>query len=137
MPIILPNNLLTSQLPQPRIVITTRRNQIRRVRTERTIPHPSLMARQRALELKRLLGMWTGRLALFRDLGFEVLDFPDLGGAVGAAGGEVLDVGGEQDAGYVGVVGFEVGDGDELGFFAVLEEVPDVDVALGVLARSD
>ena len=67
-------------------------------------------------------------------MGIEVFDFPDLGGAVGAAGCEVLDVGGEEDAGYVGVVGFEVGYGDEGCFFAVLEEVPDVDIALQVIS---
>lgn len=43
----------------------------------------------------------------------------------------MLDVGGEEHAGYVVFVGGEVGYRDEGGFFAVLEEVPYVDVALG------
>jgi hypothetical protein len=50
MPIILPNNTLTTQFPQPRIVITTRRNQIRAVRAERAIPHPPLVSVQCCLE---------------------------------------------------------------------------------------
>jgi hypothetical protein len=72
-------------------------------------------------------------LSGFWDLRGEVLDFPDFGGAVRAAGCEVLYVRREEDAGYVGVVGFEVGYWDELGFVAELDEVPDVDVALDLL----
>jgi len=60
-------------------------------------------------------------LAWFWELGIQVFDLPDLGSAVGAAGCEMLDVGGEEDAGYVGIVSFEVGYGDEGCFFAVLK----------------
>lgn len=59
-----------------------------------------------------------------------IFHFPDLGGVVGGAGGEVFDIRGEQDAGYILVMGFEVGYGDELGFVAVLLHAPDEDVAL-------
>jgi len=115
-------------------MITTSRDQIRRISTKSAIPDPSLMSGKRALELERLVGLGILCLSWLRDAVFEIFDFPDFGGAVGAAGCEVLDVGGEEDAGYVGVVGFEVGYWDELGFFAELEEVPDVDVALELLA---
>lgn len=50
MPIILPNNALTAQLPQPRVMITTRRNQIRTVGTKRAIPDPALVAMECRLE---------------------------------------------------------------------------------------
>jgi hypothetical protein len=47
----------------------------------------------------------------------------------------VLDIRGEEDSGDVGVVGLEVGDGNELGFLALLNEMPDIDVALLVISR--
>ena len=58
------------------------------------------------------------------------VDGPDAGVVVGATGAEVADVGGEEDAGDVGVVGFEGGYGNERGDVAVLEHPPDVDIAL-------
>ena len=42
----------------------------------------------------------------------------------------MLDVGGEENAGYVVLVSGEVCDWDQGCLFAVLEEVPNVDVAL-------
>ncbi len=76
-----------------------------------------------------LAGWCHGVLTSERQL-VQVLDFPDLGGVVGGAGGEVLDVRGEEDAGYVLLVRFEVGYWDEGCFFAVLFHAPDEDVAL-------
>lgn len=52
---------------------------------------------------------------------------------VGAAGCEVLDVGREENTRDVLAVGFEVSDGDKLSLLAELNEVPDVDHALGLL----
>jgi len=49
----------------------------------------------------------------------------------------VLDIGREEDAGYVVFVGGEMGYWDEGGLFAVLEEVPDVDIALAMLNTSN
>lgn len=49
---------------------------------------------------------------------------------VGGAGREVPDVGGEEDACYVGHVRLEGGYGDEGGNVVVLDHAPDVDVAL-------
>lgn len=58
------------------------------------------------------------------------VDGPDAGIVVGAAGGEVADVGREEHAGYVGGVGLEGGHSDEGGDVAVLQHAPDIDVAL-------
>jgi len=58
------------------------------------------------------------------------VDGPDAGVVIGAAGGKVADVGGEEHAGYVGCVGLEGGYGDEGGDVAVLEHAPHVDVTL-------
>lgn len=63
--------------------------------------------------------------------GGDVGDLPDLGGVVGGAGGELLDVGGQQDAGDVLLVGAEVGDGEQVGALVGLDQLPDEDVALG------
>jgi hypothetical protein len=89
------------------------------------------MACKRAFQLEGLRGLvlwlllpWNG------DHGFEVFDFPDLGRVVGGAGCEVLDIRREKDAGYIVFVRGEVGYRNEGGLFAVLEEVPDVDIAL-------
>ncbi len=109
-------------------MVAAGRNEVRTIGAEGTIPDPSLMPRQRTLEFKRLV---LGRgFARVRHERIEVLDFPDLGCVVGGAGCEVLDVGGEEDARDVFFVGAELSDGDEGGLFAVLHEVPDVDIAL-------
>ena len=55
---------------------------------------------------------------------------------IGAAGCEVADVRREEDTRDVAIVGFELGDGYEFGFFAVrihsLVDTPDEYVALRV-----
>jgi len=116
MPVILPDNALAAQLPQPRIVITTRGNQIRRVCAKRAIPHPPLMPMQRRLQRKAFILLSirvreiqrVGRVAGRRELGG-----PDASRMVGGAGCEFPDVRGEKDTGYVGVMGDEFTDGDE------------------------
>ena len=55
---------------------------------------------------------------------------------VGGASCKVLDVWGEQDAGYVIFVGGEVGYRDKGCLLAVLKEVPDVDITLVMLEAS-
>jgi hypothetical protein len=70
------------------------------------------------------------------DHGLEIFDFPDLSRVVSGASCEVLDVRGEQDASYVIFVGGEVGYRDKGCLLAVLEEVPDVDIALVMLEAS-
>ena len=60
---------------------------------------------------------------------FEV-HLPDLGRVVGAAGGKLLHVGGQQDARDDFLVGGEVRDGEELGAVEGLQELPDEDVTL-------
>lgn len=133
MSIILPNNTLTAQLPQPRIMITTRRHQIRAIGTKRTIPDPALVAMQGSLEREgggvALLGAGQSVARLYVVGGGEV-DGPDAGGVIGGAGGEVPYVGGEEDARDVGVVGEEFADGDYGGEVVACDHFPDVDVAL-------
>lgn len=159
MPIVLPNYDLTRQLPQPRIVITARRDQIRRVSTERTVPHPSLMALQRSLQGKRIglavqpnaahagavhaVGELERAVGPRRRFGLAAegfgrgggrgrgkVDEPDARGVIGGAGGEVFDVWGEEDTGDVGWVGGEFADGDEGGSVESLEHAPHVYVPL-------
>lgn len=116
MAIVLTNNLLTMQLPQTRIVVRARRDEVGRVGAKRTIPHPALVARQGRLEGKG------AQLAVFVGFGDLVgVDFPDFGRVVGGAGCEFLDVWGEQDAGDVFFVRVEVGDWLELGAFEGLD----------------
>lgn len=107
-----PHNL-RAQLPQPRIMITTRGNQIRRVRRKRAIPHPPLMLRQRVLQHKLFL-----------------IDRPNLCGMVGRTSRKVADVGGKEDARDVLRMRLEFGYGHELRDFPVLDHAPDVAVAL-------
>jgi hypothetical protein len=89
------------------------------------------MTLQSAFQLERL-GALVFRLCLAGngDHGFEVLDFPDLGSMVGGASSQVLDVGREEDTGDIVLVCGEVCDWNESSLFAVLDEVPNVDVTL-------
>lgn len=125
MAIVLTNNLLAMQLPQTRVVVRARRDEVGRVGAKCTIPHPALVARQGRLEGEG------AQLPIFVRFGDLVwVNFPDFGRVVGGAGGEFLDVRREQDAGDVFLVGAEVGDGLELGAFEGLDQGPDEDVAL-------
>jgi hypothetical protein len=144
-PVILPNNTLTTQLPQPRKVIRTRRNKIRRVRTECTVPHPSLVSLQRHFQRESLVlccrGPIDSRAGLLGDVVFlswlhnwqngtasgtcGCVDGPYSCGVVGAAGGEVVHVGGEEDARDVCAVGAEFADGDEGCYVVGLDHAPD------------
>lgn len=134
MAVVLPNNLLRTQLPEARIVITRGRDQVRRVSAERAVPDPALVARQRALELEGDGdGGWFA--AGNGEQLVEILDEPDFCGVVGGAGGQVLHVGTEEHARYVLAVGFEVGEWDQRGLFPILLEVPDEDVALKMSVR--
>lgn len=106
MAIILPNNLLAMQLPQACVVVAARGDEVRRVGGERAIPHPALVARQRALEFE---GPRLGRrLARCRHHRLQVLDLPNLGRVVGAACCQVLDIGREENSRDVLCVRFEV-----------------------------
>ena len=98
------------------------RDEIRRVGAEGTVPHPPLVAGQGRLQGEGL------RLRV--DLGLFDVNLPDLGRVVGAAGGELLDVWREEDAGYVFLVRGEVGDRKELCSIEGLDQLPDEDVAL-------
>jgi hypothetical protein len=123
-PVVLANDLLTMQFPEPGVVVGAGGDKIRRVGAKGAVPDPALMAGEGGLERE-----WPGLAVGGGGLLLARLDLPDLGGVVGAAGGELLDVWGEEDAGDVLAVGVELGDGDELGALVVLDEVPDEDVA--------
>ena len=58
------------------------------------------------------------------------IEVPDFDSVVGGAGGEMFDVGGEEDASYISCVGGEHGYGDESRDVAALLHLPDVDVSL-------
>jgi hypothetical protein len=139
MSIVLPNDALAAQLPQSRIVITTRRNKIRAIGAERAVPNPTLVPVQRRLERKRSgVALRGGRQVV---AGLQVVrrrrvEGPDARGVVGAAGCEVADVGGEKDARDVGGVGGEFADGDDGGGVVALDHAPDVDVALDMCQQT-
>lgn len=65
-----------------------------------------------------------------RNHGVEILDFPNLGGVVGATGREMLDIRREENASDVFVVGLEVSDWHKLSLLTILKEVPNVNIAL-------
>jgi hypothetical protein len=50
---------------------------------------------------------------------FEILDFPDLRGVVGAAGSKMLDVWGKEDSSNILPVSFKVGDWYQRGLLPV------------------
>ena len=125
--IVLPDDLLAMQLPQPRVVVRARRDQVGRVGAEGAVPDPALVARQGGLE-----GEGPRVAVLVAAGGLVDVDLPDLGGVVGRARRQLLDVRREEDARDVLLVGGEVRDGLELGAVVRLDQGPDEDVALRV-----
>lgn len=122
MSVVLPNYLLTVQLPQPRIVIRTRRHKVCRVGAEGAVPDPALVTRESRLEGKRL-----GLLVRPRR-GLSYL--PNLGRVVRAAGCQFLDVWGEEDAGDVLFVRGEVRYGHHACAVVLLLDPPHENIAL-------
>jgi len=130
MTVVLPDDGFAMQFPQPSIVVRACRDKVCRIGAESTVPDPALMTLEGTFQLERLGALVVGlRLAGNGDHGFEVFDFPDLSRVVRGASGEVLDVWREEDTGDVVLVCGEVCDWDEGGLFAVLNEVPDVNIA--------
>jgi len=134
--IVLPDNRLGSQLPEPGVVITTRRDEIRAVGTEGTVPHPPLMAIEFLLHMEGLVLNHTIRLVLIAIYAGWVreVDGPDARGVVGGTSGEVAHVGREQHSGDVGVVGAEFGHGHECRDVFGCDHAPDVDGAVYAIA---
>jgi len=90
MSIVLSNNTLTAQLPQPRVVITTRRDQVRAICTECAVPDPALMAVQCGLEGKGGGVAFSGGgqvVAWLQIVGDIRVKGPDACCVVGGAGG--------------------------------------------------
>ena len=125
MAVVLADDLLAVQLPQPREVVRAGRHQVRRVGAEGAVPNPPLVARQSRLEGERL--------RLLVRVGLDVVHLPDLCRVVCATGGQLLDVWGEQDSCDVFFVGVEMRDGEQLRPVVCLEEVPDKDITLELL----
>lgn len=113
------------QLPQAGVVVGAGGDQVGRVGAEGAVPDPALVARQGGLE-----GEGPGPAALVAPGGLVEVDLPDLGGVVGRAGRQLLDVRGEEDPRDVLLVGGEVGDGLELGAVEGLDQGPDKDITL-------
>ena len=86
--IVLADNLLAVQLPEPRVVVAAGSDQIGTICAECTVPYPSLVSRQGGLE-------WERPGFRLRAGGLHLLDLPDLGGVVGAASSQLLDIGRE------------------------------------------
>ncbi len=121
MTVVLADDGLTVQLPQPSIVIRASCDQVCRIGTESAVPDPALMTCECALKSEGLRrAVCRLRLAGNGDHGSEVLDFPNLGGVVGGASGEVLDVGREENTGNVLLMGREMGDRNERSLFTKL-----------------
>jgi len=78
MAVVLTDDLLAMQLPQPRIMVAAGCDQVRTIGTECTVPDPSLVAGKGGFQRESIgRGIWRR--------GFHLLDFPDLGRMVGAA----------------------------------------------------
>lgn len=124
MPTVLLDRLARAQLPEPRRMVATRTDQVRRVRAEGHIPDPPLMPRERLVERD---GVGRGRRG-----GQPRGDVPELDRLVRPARREVLGVGREQAPQEVLLVREELGawfqrrDGRARGG----GHRPDVDVAL-------
>lgn len=115
-PVVLPDDALTIELPQPRAMVRARGNQIRRIGAESAVPNPALVAMESGLEGESIGVTVSGQHVLGRGIvRLRGVDGPDAGRVVGGASGEMAHVGGEQHAGDVGVVGDEFAHGDERG----------------------
>lgn len=125
MSVILPDDLLAVELPQAGVVVGAGGDEVGRVGAEGAVPDPALVARQGGLEGER-----PREAALVQAGGLLDVDLPDLGGVVGGARRQLLDVGRQQDARDVLLVRRELRDGLQLGAVEGLDQGPDEDVAL-------
>lgn len=125
MSVILPDDLLAVELPEAGVVVGAGGDEVGRVGAECAVPDPALVARQGGLE-----GEGPVEAALVRAGGLLDVDLPDLGGVVGGARRQLLDVRGQQDARDVLLVRRELRDGLQLGAVEGLDQGPDEDVAL-------
>src|SRR5690242_12779392 len=96
--VVLPDDTLTAQLPQPGIVVTARGNEIGAVGAKGAVPDPALVAVQGGLEGEGSRVALGGRgqgVAGLDVVGRGEVDGPDARGVVGGAGGEVAHVWGQ------------------------------------------
>ena len=113
-------------------------HQVSTIGTEGAIPDPALVAMQGGLEREgvgvAVVGAW--EVVLQCDVvRLRSVQRPDAGRVVCTAGGEMSDVGREEHAGDVGLVGEEGANGNEGGDFSALDHAPDVYFALGTVSR--
>lgn len=100
-------------------------DEVSRVGAKGAVPDPALMAGQSRLEGERV------RIAIVVQLGCLLdIDLPNLGGVIRRTGGQLLDVGREEDARDVVFVRGEVRDGLQLSAVEVLDQGPNKDVTL-------
>jgi hypothetical protein len=86
MPIILPNNTLAIQLPQPGVMVRAGRNQVRGISAEGAVPDPALVAVKRCLERESIGVAFCGEVVLGpRVVRLGCVDGPDARGVVGGA----------------------------------------------------
>lgn len=104
-------------------MVAAGRHKVCAVSAESAVPHPALVASQCSLEREcARLGVGTGR--------FHLLDLPNLCSVVGAASGQLLDVGREKNTGDALLVCRKVSHGYQLGALKSLDKLPNVDIAL-------
>jgi len=98
MPIVLPYDRLSAQLPQPSIMVAARSDKICAISTESTVPHPTLMALQACLQWKSPRCAFCGKIFVaFNIVRRGRVDRPDAGVMIGAAGGKMTDIGGKKN----------------------------------------
>lgn len=138
--VVLPDDTLAVQFPQPRIVVGARSHQISTIGTKSTIPNPTLVAVKRRLKRKGIrVAIGRARKVVLRCdvMRLRGVERPDAGGVVGRARGEVAYVGREENAGDVGLVCKKGTDRDEGGDFGALNHAPDVDLALCSISKTE
>ena len=131
MPIVLSNDCLSSQFPQPCVVIAARSDQVGAIGTESTVPHPALMAFQARLQWKstRCALSWKVLIA-FDIVRCQGVYRPDASIVVSATCGEMANVRGEENTRDIGCMRLEGCYGYQGGDIVILFHAPDVDITL-------
>lgn len=137
MTVVLSDDALRAQFPESCIMIRTGCHQVRRVRTERTVPHPALMPMESRLERKGI-GVLLYQLHIAAVAGSRPLrvNGPDARGVIGTACCEMAHVRREEHACDVCVMCDELADRYEGSNVSVLDHAPDIDIALTLSVSS-
>ena len=92
MTVVLSDNTLRAKLPEPCIVIRTRRDQVCTIRRKGTIPDPALMSMKRGFEWKGRRVGEEGAIGHWR-FGRRDVGRPYSSRMVGGAGGQMANIG--------------------------------------------